>query len=157
VPANRLDKLPLSAAACFFRNQGGWSMSPALLEELRRLEVELHSLETRRDRARMEALLHPEFVEIGRSGKRYLREAVLSEFAGNTPLPAIQSEHYELTDLAQDVALLTYVSAHVGADGNLHRRTLRASVWVRTDSAWRLRFHQGTPAPDPAPADSHRG
>lgn len=96
-----------------------------LLEELKRLEVELHSLETRRNRARMESLLHPEFLEFGRSGQRYSREEVLSEFQGDATLPAIHAHHYELTLLAKEVALLTYVSAHVGADGSLHRHTLR--------------------------------
>lgn len=117
----------------------------ALLEELRRLEVELHSLETRRDRKRMDTLLHPEFVELGRSGRRYLREEVLAEFRGDAALPAIHSHHYELTALSKDVALLTYVSAHVGTDGSLHGHTLRTSIWVWTEAAWRLRFHQGTP------------
>jgi hypothetical protein len=39
------------------------------------------------------------------------------------------------------------LSAHVAADGTRHRLTLRSSLWQRgADGAWRLRFHQGTPA-----------
>jgi hypothetical protein len=52
-----------------------------LLEELRTLETELHKDETRRNRKRMETLLHPDFVEFGRSGRRYTRADVLKEFA----------------------------------------------------------------------------
>jgi hypothetical protein len=39
--------------------------SHLLLQGLRTLETELHRDETRRNRKRMEALLHPDFVEFG--------------------------------------------------------------------------------------------
>jgi hypothetical protein len=51
-----------------------------LLEELRTLETELHTVEARRNRERMETLLHPDFVEFARSGKQYTRPDILSEF-----------------------------------------------------------------------------
>jgi len=117
----------------------------ALPEELRRLEVELHAYETRRNRKRMDALLHPDFLEFGRSGARYTREDVLAEFDADATLPAIHSEHFEVIVLADGVALLTYLSAHVHTDGTLDRHTLRSSVWLRTDAGWKMRFHQGTP------------
>lgn len=44
--------------------------SAMLLEELRTLERELHKHQTRRNRKRMETLLHPDFVEFGRSAPR---------------------------------------------------------------------------------------
>ena len=44
--------------------------------------------------------------------------------------------------LAGGVALLTY---RIGGRGG----SLRSSVWVHDPGpGWRLRFHQGTPAPD---------
>jgi hypothetical protein len=52
-----------------------------LLEELRTLETEFHKDETRRNRKRMETLLHPDFVEFGRSGRRYARPDVLKNSA----------------------------------------------------------------------------
>ena len=116
-----------------------------LLEELRTLETELHKDETRRNRKRMEALLHPNFVEFGRSGRRYTRADVLEEFGAGSVLPAIHSRHFDLVVLAEGVALLTYLSAHMDASGNPHRHTLRSSVWVRTAVGWQIRFHQGTP------------
>ena len=121
----------------------------AVLEELMRLEVELHSQDTRRDRNRIEALLHPDFVEFGRSGLRYTRAEVLAEFETAT-LPRIRSRQFNLALLAQNVALLTYESAHIDAAGALHRHTLRSSVWVRSGAHWRMRFHQGTPL-EPSP------
>jgi len=40
-----------------------------LLELLRGLEVELHHPGTRCSRARLDELLHPDFDEVGRSGR----------------------------------------------------------------------------------------
>lgn len=132
--------------------------SHALLEELRSLETELHKDETRRNRKRMETLLHPDFVEFGRSGTRYTRAEVLEEFGTDNVLSPIHAGNFDLLVLAEGVALLTYISAHVDANGNLHRQTFRSSVWVRTAVGWQIRFHQGTPAgpssiSNKAPAD----
>src|ERR1700751_86660 len=121
------------------------SHSTTLLEELRALETELHKYETRRNRNRMEMLLHPQFVEFGRSGRRYSRAEILKEFGPNSTLPRIHSEDFSLVILAEGIALLTYLSAHVDSNRNLDRLTLRSSVWVSTEVGWQLRFHQGTP------------
>jgi hypothetical protein len=123
-----------------FRNN-----SALLLEELRTLEAELHKDETRRNRKRMETLLHPDFVEFGRSGTRYTRADILKEFGPDNVLPAVHSRRFDLVVLAEGVALLTYLSAHVDAGGNPYRHTLRSSVWVCTEVGWQMRFHQGTP------------
>lgn len=116
-----------------------------LLDELRRLEELLHTTEVRVDRERLDALLHPEVEEFGRSGKRYGRVEILAEFGSESQLPEIQARDYELSLLAESAALLTYVSAHVDEQGRAFRRTRRASLWLRTGDTWRLRFHQGTP------------
>jgi hypothetical protein len=71
----------------------------------------------------MELLLHADFVEFGRSGTRYSRTDVLRKFA-DKGLPAISFCNVEVAVLAEDVALLTYLSAD--ADGN--PQTLRSST-----------------------------
>jgi len=62
-----------------------------LLEELRSLETELHTIETRRNTHRLETLLHPDFVEFGRSGERYTRAEILNEFGPTSVLPSVRS------------------------------------------------------------------
>jgi hypothetical protein len=101
-----------------------------LFEELRNLEPELHTIEARRNRQRMETLLHPDFVEFGPSGRWYTRADILNEFGPTSVLPAVRSENFDLAVLAEGIALLTYVSAHEDADGKQSRHTLRSSVWV---------------------------
>jgi hypothetical protein len=116
-----------------------------LLEELRRLETELHTTDARRNRQRMETLLHPDFVDFGRSGTRYTRADVLNEFGPTSVLPSVCSGNFDLAILAEGIALLTYASAHEDGEGKQSRHPLRSSVWVRTNSGWQMRFHQGTP------------
>jgi hypothetical protein len=88
-----------------------------LLSTLHALEVELHHPGVACDVARLEQLLHPDFHEVGRSGR---------------PLGA-------------GVALLTYRSAHRRLDGSLEQHTYRSSVWVEGEGRWQLLYHQGTP------------
>lgn len=113
---------------------------------LENLERELHTLDTRRNVSRMQAFLHPDFVEIGRSGRRYTRDEILAEFSDTTQLETVVANCFDLTRLADDLVLLTYVSAHVSATGALHRTTRRSSIWRRTRDGWKVLFHQGTPA-----------
>jgi uncharacterized protein (DUF952 family) len=101
-------------------------------------------LDTRFDRAWMDRVLHPDFSEVGHSGRTYNRDEVL-----DTPAEAIEIElphegyHLELID--EDVALVRYIS-RARRDG-VEQAAQRTSVWVNTNEGWRLRFHQGTLLP----------
>jgi len=118
----------------------------ALLDRLRDLERELFRMETRQNRARMESLLHPDFVEVARSGRCYSRTEVLEEYVAGGVLEPIEAQDFGLVELGPGVALLTYRSAHTSPTGSLFRQTLRSSLWVETADGWCMRFHQGTPA-----------
>ena len=123
-------------------------MNPADRETLERLEEELWREETRFDRARMERVMAPDFVEFGRSGRVYLRDDSLAiprqPIHAVLPLPNFQARL-----LAPDVAQTTYES-RVTYDGVV-QRGLRSSIWIRDAAGeWRLRFHQGTPLPEDA-------
>lgn len=88
----------------------------------------------------VEGLLHPEFVEIGSSGKIWDRPAIIAALSADPAVPG-EPVDVEPRRLCDDVVLVTYQVT--GAPS-----TLRSSVWVRGPVAgWRLRFHQGTVAP----------
>jgi hypothetical protein len=114
-------------------------------EVLKELETELHRLETRRNVARLNELLDPDFEEFGRSGRNFSREEILQEFSDITEFPKVVAQNFRLHEIGEHAALLTYTSAHVGPSGELHRFTNRSSVWVRGIDGWKMRFHQGTP------------
>jgi hypothetical protein len=117
-----------------------------LLQELQALEVELHHPGVRCNRERLEQLLHPEFHEVGRSGRAYNRETIVNFLASQESQPVIRSEEFSVALLAPGVALLTYRSAHVEQDARLVNHTLRSSVWLKASKGWQLRYHQGTAA-----------
>ena len=116
-----------------------------LLRHLRGLEVTLHQPAVRCDSSQLALLLHDEFVEFGRSGRRYTRADVLIEFSQASSPAVIWSQDYVLVQLDKNFALLTYKSAHVDANGDLSRHTLRSSLWQQMKGGWQMRFHQGTP------------
>lgn len=124
---------------------------PDLIAHLRRLEEELLRPEVRRSRAALEALLAPDFVEIGRSGRVYDRATIVaalaSEAGAGSDRPVARIEDFTVRLLAPDVALATYRStrgAESGAGPRTHAR--RSSTWRREPGgAWRLAFHQATP------------
>ncbi|MFZ3567844.1 DUF4440 domain-containing protein [Streptomyces sp. BH097] len=88
--------------------------------------------------AEVTALLDPEFVEFGASGRRWGRESIL-EATGAEPGPPVRVTGMRGTLLAPGVVHLTF---HTDDDG---RRAHRSSVWRRhPEAGWRLYFHQGT-------------
>jgi hypothetical protein len=113
---------------------------PATTEEqLVELEHSLWRAETRFDRQFMERVLADDFSEFGRSGKVHTRFDTLG-VTGETIQATLRD--IEVDRVTEDVALVTYV-------GEVQQDVLhvanRASVWVRRDGRWQLRFHQGTP------------
>jgi hypothetical protein len=119
-----------------------------LLADLQALETELHHPGSRRDIARLEQLLHPDFHEVGRSGRRYDRATVVRYLSTQENVAPVVSSDFAIARLAGDVALLTYRSAQREPDGSVSNPTHRSSVWIRDGDTWRVRYHQGTPADD---------
>ena len=118
----------------------------SLLPLLQSLEVELHHPGVRCGRERLAQLLHPDFHEVGRSGRAYDRETVMKHLAAQKVQPVAVSDAFAVIELGPRSALLTYRSAHLEADGKRVHHTLRSSIWLETAVGWQLRYHQGTPA-----------
>ena len=118
----------------------------SLLQELQALEIELHHPGVRCSRERLGQLLHPQFHEIGRSGRAYNRETIVNFLATQETKPVVVSDTFSVAELGPGVALLTYRSAHLENGNILVNHTLRSSIWVQTNAGWQLRYHQGTAA-----------
>ncbi|KRC49833.1 ribonuclease HI [Leifsonia sp. Root227] len=108
-------------------------------EAVVRLERELLDPAVRADASRVAALLHPDFEEIGRSGRLWGRDAIVQEIAADDGAAAAGLDVLGTEALSPEIILLT--SRTVDARGS----SLRSSLWLRVDGRWRLRFHQGTP------------
>jgi len=104
-------------------------------------ELALLLPEVRRDPERMRALLHPDFVEYGSSGRVWDRGSIGSVSADAEQITAAD---FVARRIGPDAVLLTYRSTRAGRDA------LRSSTWIRDDAGtWLLLFHQGTPVADP--------
>lgn len=118
----------------------------AVLEELKRREPVFHRPEFIGSRAAIEAMIAPDFWEIGASGRRYSRQFVLETLEARED-NAVEDDDWETADfhcreLARDLYLLTYTLLQG------ERRTRRATIWRRTPSGWVILFHQGTVVQD---------
>jgi hypothetical protein len=108
--------------------------------QLIELEWALWRAETRFDAEFMERTLASDFAEFGRSGHVYARADTLA-VSGQSIDATLRD--FRLAMLAEDVALLTYVSEVRHQQLDLANRS---SIWVRREGRWQLRFHQGTPS-----------
>jgi hypothetical protein len=126
-----------------------------LLAKLSALEVELHHPGARCSAQRLSELLHPDFHEVGRSGRRYDRAACIRFLTEESAPLKVEPGAFAVEVLGDGpqagLALLTYRSAQRGTDGALHLHTLRSSLWQLTAVGWQLRYHQGTPAAEAWP------
>lgn len=107
-------------------------------------ELRLLDPAVRRSPTAVDGLLHPEFAEFGASGRKWDRESMTAEIAeaDMTPHEAPVASEVRGVQLADGIVQVTYVTESQG------RRARRSSLWLRSDDgAWRLYFHQGTPAP----------
>lgn len=116
-----------------------------LVALLRQAEISLHQPNTRCDASKVQSLLHESFLEFGRSGTTYDRGAILNLLASEKPNGRVLSQDFAVMSLGTNAALLTYRSAIVDNSEEIHRHTLRASIWIHTSDGWKLQFHQGTP------------
>lgn len=109
------------------------------LRQIQHAEIALQSPEVRGDAARVDALLHDDFAEIGRSGRLWTRDEILAMIADETRGESPQTAEWQFTELAPHNVLVTYAIVREGDVFSRH-----SSIWDLSSSEPRLRFHQGT-------------
>ncbi|MER5202534.1 nuclear transport factor 2 family protein [Streptomyces sp. NPDC002825] len=111
-------------------------------------ELELLSPAGRSSREAAEQLLDPEFMEVGSSGRRWDRQAMISALpvmqGADDDGPQFVPSEMTGTVLAPGIVHLTFETV---LDG---RRARRSSIWRKLDdeTGWRMYYHQATPVPD---------
>ena len=97
--------------------------------------LECHLLDpgVRADAAALDQLLHPDFTEVGASGRVFSRQDAIEALVADPDCPQDITD-LTVAELAYGIALVTYELAG----------TRRISLWVREVTKWRLRYHQGT-------------
>jgi len=116
------------------------------MEQLRKLEVELHQFETRSNHSRIDQLIHSSFSEIGYSGIVYSKEDILDSLLNEVDSTyTVWSQDYQFIELAKDLVQVMYKEAHMDAQGILSRHAIRTSLWQKELDKWQVKFHQATP------------
>lgn len=108
------------------------------LDEIRRAEIELLTSAVRRDSARLGELLHPEFVEVGRSGRLRSRDETIAALAHEAERDTPATGEWALQSVAPGLTLVTYVVSRPEGDSRY------SFLWVMRDCQLQIRFHQGT-------------
>ncbi|WP_426998321.1 RNase H family protein [Pseudarthrobacter sp. N5] len=121
----------------FAEGSGQAAGEPSAEATVEALERELLRPDVRSDVGRTGVLLHPEFTEIGSSGRIWTRDAMMMSLEGD-PGDRTELEILGADRIGTSAVLLTYRSYSRSGTA------LRSSLWVLDGSQWRLRFHQGT-------------
>jgi len=111
-------------------------------EILRKLEESMWLPETRFDKEYMERTLAPEFFEFGRSGRIYQREDTIHGARPQEIKAKLPLQNLAITLIDANVAQVTYISE---VQLETLEKANRSSIWIKTPTGWKLRFHQGTP------------
>lgn len=86
--------------------------------------------------------MHPDFWEIGASGRCYSRQYVLDVLDQRHRDETIAEEWtvrgFSVERVAPSVYLVSYTLDHLG------RTTRRSTLWDNSAGVWKVRFHQGT-------------
>jgi hypothetical protein len=121
------------------------AVAGAVAAELRLMEPSV-----RTSRALARALLDPDFIEVGASGRRWTYDQMLAALP-DLPGGADDGPRYEPsamtgTLLAPGLVHLTYETVIAGL------RARRSSLWRLTadGTRWRMYYHQATPVPPEA-------
>lgn len=100
------------------------------------LEKSFLTDEVRGDPASVAALLHPDWVEVGKSGRVWSKADKLAEVS---PGLGTDFELIKVERIAPEVILVQWRG--LSDRGN----SRRVSVWVRDGNRWLMRYQQGTP------------
>lgn len=138
--------LPIDAGPGFIARRGAvpeeldlFSSAEELLSDedhVIALEKSFLTDEVRADPASVAALLHPEWIEVGKSGRVWSKADKLAEVS---PGLGTDFELISIDRIAPEVILVQWRG--LSDRGN----SRRVSVWVRDGNRWLMRYQQGTP------------
>ncbi|WP_161831461.1 nuclear transport factor 2 family protein [Pseudovibrio sp. POLY-S9] len=108
-----------------------------MLETLLSLESQLLLPSVRGKQQQLELLLHPDFIEIGASGRMYDRARILTELPGEAAdYPVRTIENFRLRKLNEELVQVFY--------SIVENETQRTSIWKLEGGQWSMIYHQGT-------------
>jgi len=115
--------------------------SPRVLADLMAREPLFHRVEWGTTRRDFEAMITPDYWEVGASGSRYSRAFVLDVLDERFSQP--HEDHWATDDFAcRQLGPAVYLLTYQLWQGPRHTR--RSTIWENSGGAWRAVYHQGT-------------
>lgn len=118
-----------------------------LILHIRQLEMELLSMDTRRDAERLNELIADEFTEIGKTGRIYTKKKVIEALNDEDDFEA-EIVSWKVTFLTDTIALAIYTVLQHKGENNFGQSSIRSSIWRSSGGQWQIIYHQGTPLTD---------
>lgn len=112
-----------------------------VVSQLRALEPIFHHEGLGSGREVFEAIMSPDYWEVGASGRVYGREFVIETLIQRYSAPHDDPwliSDFEVRGIADDLYLVTYELDQAG------RRSRRSTIWRRSIDGWFAVYHQGT-------------
>ncbi|WP_447946256.1 nuclear transport factor 2 family protein [Microbacterium lacticum] len=104
-------------------------------------ELELLDGTVRRDPIRVRELLHADFIEIGRSGRRWTRDETVAALALESEHVPPHTDEWSFIEVVPTLILVTYrITGTAGSSRH-------SSLWDVGGPAPVIRYHQGTVVP----------
>lgn len=94
--------------------------------------------EVRRDRDRVSAMLHADFMEIGRSGRLWIRAEIVAALGEEPDRAVPEADEWQFHVIAEHLVLVTFRIRGLEGDSR------HSSIWDFSTGHPVLRFHQGT-------------
>ena len=120
---------------------------PQLQDELFELENKLLDPDLRRNPDKLASLIADDFLEFGSSGHAYDKKRIL--FLLKRQMPArLYIEEFRVIQITDSAALVTYRAGTESTRVAAAHYSLRSSLWILREGAWKMVFHQGTLVPE---------
>jgi ribonuclease HI len=116
----------------------------SIFEQIKKLEETLLQRHTRADREMLAMLLHDEFEEIGASGDICTKNNAIQWLLREDDAIQWSLTDYRVRQLADDMVLATYCAHKADLKTGAAKQSMRSSLWVKSNTGWAMRFHQGT-------------
>jgi hypothetical protein len=112
------------------------------------LELKLMDPAFRRDREKVAALMTEDFREFGASGRCWRRQTILDMMILEVGYQPPKLEEFAIRRIGTEAVLVTYRAIREATATAARRETLRSSLWMMSESGWKIAFHQGTIIPE---------
>jgi hypothetical protein len=108
------------------------------------LELKLMDPVFRKDRGKVATLMTEDFREFGASGRYWRRQTILDTMVMEVGYLPPKLEDFAIQRIGTEAVLVTYRAVREATATVARRETLRSSLWILSESGWKIAFHQGT-------------